>query len=262
MIDLISLWEFALIGIVAGLAAGYLGIGGGLIIVPALIHVFSRDPSTAAVSSHMAIATSLTTMLATSLSSIWAHQRRRGINWSIVKNLLPGLLMGAAGGAWLADQAPTRLLGQIFGAFAVLAGLQLSFVKARQAEHPLPGRAGTGTVGLAIGSISSLVGIGGGSMTAPWLMWHGFRAQVAVGTAAACGYPIAVAGSAMFFGLGRDADGVGYIHLPAVAGIVITSVIAAPVGAWLVHKSPPQHVRRTFGGLLLFVGVRLLLQPP
>lgn len=262
MIDPFSLWEFALIGMMAGFAAGYLGIGGGLIIVPALIHVFSRDPATAAVSSHMAVATSLTTMLATSLSSIWAHQRRQAIDWSIVKTLLPGLLLGAAFGAWLAEQVPTRLLAQIFGAFAVLAGLQLSFLKTRQADHPLPGRAGRGFVGLGIGSISSLVGIGGGSMTAPWLMWHGVRAQLAVATAAACGYPIALAGSAMFFGLSSHADGVSYVNLPAVAGIAVAGVITAPAGAWLVHKSPPQHVRRAFGGLLLLVGLRLLLQSP
>ncbi len=261
MIDPQVLWEFALIGLVAGLAAGYLGIGGGLIIVPALIHVFARDPATAAISSHMAVATSLTTMLATSLSSIWAHQRRHAIDWSVVKSLLPGLLLGAATGAWVADQVPTRPLAQICGIFAVLAGLQLLFLKAREGSHPLPGRAGSTAVGLGIGGISSLVGIGGGSMTAPWLMWHGVRAQAAVATAAACGYPIALAGSAMFFGLSRGTtDSLGYIHLPAVAGIAIASVITAPIGAWLVHKSPPQQVRRAFGIFLLLVGARLLVQ--
>ncbi len=258
MIDLAALGEFALIGLIAGLAAGYLGIGGGLIIVPALIHVYSRDPATAAISSHMAVATSLASMLATSLSSIWAHHRRRAIDWSLVKRLLPGLLLGAAAGAWVADQVPTSLLGRIFGAFAVLAGLQLLILKAREAGHPLPGRLGSSAVGATIGSVSSLVGIGGGSMTAPWLMWHGIRAQAAVATAAACGYPIAVAGTAMFFGLSHGGSGQGYIDLPAVAGIAVAGVITAPLGAWLVHKSPPQRVRRAFGILLLLVGARLL----
>lgn len=259
MIDPLALWEFALIGLVAGLAAGYLGIGGGLIIVPALIHVFSRDPATAGISSHMAVATSLTTMLATSLSSIWAHQRRNAICWQVVKKLLPGLLLGAAMGAWVADQVPTRLLAQICGIFAVLAGLQLLFLKTRKGTHPLPGTSGSTAVGLGIGGVSSLVGIGGGSMTAPWLMWHGVRAQAAVATAAACGYPIALAGSAMFFSLSRGAaDNLGYIHFPAAAGIALASVLTAPVGAMLVHKSPPHRVRQAFGIFLLLVGARLL----
>lgn len=260
MIDPAALWEFALIGLIAGFAAGYLGIGGGLIIVPALIYVFSRDPATAAISSHMAVATSLTTMLATSLSSIWAHQRRKAIRWDVFRKLLPGLLLGAALGAWAAYQVPTRLLAQICGVFAILAGLQLLFLKAKKGGHPLPGTAGSTPIGLAIGSVSSLVGIGGGSITAPWLMWHDVRAQTAVATAAACGYPIAVAGSAMFLGLSRSAtQNLGYVHLPAAAGIAIAGVIAAPIGAWLVHKSPPHGVRRAFGIFLLLVGARLLL---
>ncbi len=256
-------WEFALIGLAAGFAAGYLGIGGGLIVVPCLILLFSRDPATAPVASHLAVATSIGTMLATSLSSIVAHQRRGAIRWDVVRRLTVGLLLGAAAGAWLADQVSTRALAWVFGGFAALTGLQMLFLRPRERPGELPGIGGSNLVGGIIGTVSSLVGIGGGAMTAPWLMWHGVRAQVAVATAAACGYPIAVAGTLAFVFLGRDEvrglDSLGYVHLPALVGIAVFSVVAAPVGAWAVHKSPPQRVRRAFGVLLLLVAVRMFL---
>jgi uncharacterized membrane protein YfcA len=118
-------------------------------------------------------------------------------------------------------------------------------------------------VGGVIGAISSLVGIGGGSLTAPWLMWHGIRAQTAVATAAACGYPIALAGTLAFMRLGADNTALdntlGYVHLPALFGIAVCSVLTAPLGAWLTHKSPPHMVRRAFGVFLLLVAARMLL---
>ncbi len=256
-------WEFALIGLGAGFAAGYLGIGGGLVVVPGLILVFSRDPATAPVASHLAVATSIGTMLATSLSSVWAHHRRGAVCWDVVRRLAAGLLLGAAGGAWLADGISTRMLAMVFGGFAAIAGMQLLLFRPRERPGKLPGAIGSTGVGAAIGSLSSLVGIGGGSMTAPWLMWHGVRAQTAVATAAACGYPIAVAGTAAFMLLGREEtrglSSLGYVHLPALAGIAVFSVLAAPLGAWAVHASPPQGVRRAFGVLLLLVAARIFL---
>lgn len=260
-------WEFALIGLGAGFAAGYLGIGGGLIIVPPLMLVFSRDPATAPVASHLAVATSLATMLATSASSIWAHHRRRAVRWATVKTLAPGLALGALVGAWLADQVSTEWLARVFGAFALLAGLQLLFLgrdtgDVDELDGRLPGRTVQGAVGGLIGGVSSLVGIGGGSLTAPWLMAHGVRAQAAVATAAACGYPIALAGTAAFAWLGRTetagVNSLGYVHLPALIGIAAFSVLAAPLGARAVHNSPPHWVRRAFGVLLLLVAGRLL----
>lgn len=256
-------WEFALIGIAAGFAAGYLGIGGGIIIVPALTLVFGRDPATAPVATHLAVATSLATMLATSLSSILAHQRRGAIAWDVVWKLTAGLLAGAVLGAWGADQVSTRGLAVVFGVFAVFAGLQMLLARPREGERPLPGAAGGTLVGSVIGVVSSLVGIGGGVMTGPWLMAHGVDPRRAVATAAACGYPIAVAGSLAFVVLGGNAApetaSLGYVHLPALAGIALFSVATAPVGAWAVHKSPPHRVRRAFAVLLLLVALRMIL---
>lgn len=255
--------DYALIGLLAGFAAGYLGIGGGLILVPALTFLFSRDSATAAHAVHMAVATSLSTMLVTSLSSIFAHHRHRAIDWPLTRQLAPGLLAGAVSGAIVADWLSTRALAAVFGVYAFIAGLQLIAGSEPRGEKPLPGRSGKGLVGLVIGAISSVVGIGGGSMTVPYLLWHGTRAQNAVATAAACGYPIALAGTAAFIWLGRELDrdafSLGYVHLYAFAGIVLFSVVAAPLGAAAVHRSPPGMVRRIFGAFLLVVAIRMFL---
>jgi uncharacterized membrane protein YfcA len=264
-IDLMIAWEFALVGLAAGFAAGYLGIGGGFIVVPALLMIFSRNPETASMAGHLAVGTSLATMLATSLSSIIAHHRRGAVRWDTFQRLAPGLLLGAAAGAWIAGQVSTRALSLVVAVVAALAGLQLLLFRAPERSGSLPGSAGSTIVGGMIGAVSSLVGIGGGAITAPWLMWHGVRAQQAVATAAACGYPIALAGTAGFIAVGWAATAsgpgrLGYVHLDAFLGIALFSVLSAPVGAWAVHKSPPHRVRRAFGVFLLFVAGRILFQ--
>jgi uncharacterized membrane protein YfcA len=255
--------EFMAIGLVAGYLAGFLGIGGGFVVVPALTYLFLRDAGLSAMAIHYAVATSLATMLVTSLSSIWAHQKRGAVQWAAVRALAPGLVIGAVLGAAIADQLPGEVLTQVFGGFALLAGLQLVLAKQPEAHRDLPGPVITGLIATLFGAISSLVGIGGGSLTAPWLMWHRVRAQLAVATASACGYPIAVAGTLSYVLLGRmggaDASFSGYVHLPAFVGIALTSALAAPLGVATVHKLPPLVVRRFFGVFLLLVGIRMLL---
>ena len=254
--------EFALIGIVAGYLAGFLGIGGGFVVVPALTLLFLRDSATAPWAIHMAVATSLATMLVTSLSSIVAHHRRGAIRWLLVRSLAGGLVAGAVLGAVIADALQGDALVRVFGAFAILAGLQLILGRHPDGEKPLPHQPAVSLVGMLIGAISSLIGIGGGALTGPWQMWHGIRAQNAVATSAACGYPIAVAGTLSFVWLGWQGglpgQALGYVHLPAFAGIALTSALAAPLGAATVHRLPPLLVRRIFGVFLVLVGLRML----
>jgi len=254
--------EFALIGIVAGYLAGFLGIGGGFVVVPALTFLFLQDPETAPWAIHMAVATSLCTMLVTSLSSIIAHQRKGAIRWTLVRSLTVGLLIGAVIGAAVADKLHGQSLVRVFGVFAILAGLQLILARQPEGEKPLPGQPGATVVGVIIGGISSLIGIGGGALTGPWQLWHGIRAQNAVASSAACGYPIAIAGTFAFivFGLGNELPNgaLGYVHLPAFFGIALTSALAAPLGAATVHRLPPKLVKRLFGGFLILVGLRML----
>lgn len=256
--------EFALIGAAAGYLAGFLGIGGGLVIVPALTWLFLQLPQTSENAIHFAVATSLATMLVTSLSSILAHHRRGAILWPEVRRLLGGLLLGAAGGAVIASALAPSGLTLVFAVFALLAGLQLLLSPAVRGEKPLPGTAATSLVGLIIGTISSLVGIGGGSMTGPWLMWHGIRAQTAVATAAACGYPIAIAGSFTFIVLGGQGGAgesvLGYVHGPAWLGVSVTGALFAPLGVATVHRLSPVLVKRLFGLVLLLIALRFGLR--
>ena len=255
--------EFALIGLLAGYAAGFLGIGGGFIVVPALTFLFLKDPVTAPWAVHMAVATSLAVMLVTSLSSLLAHHRRGAIYWPVVRSMAVGLMAGAVLGAVIADFLQGEILIRIFGLFAILAGLQLILGRHGDGEKPLPGQPYAAATGGSIGLISAMIGIGGGAITVPWLLWHGVQAQRAVATSAACGYPIAVTGSLSFVVLGHGSGlpdaALGYVHLPAFAGIALVGALAAPLGAASVHRLPPGFVRRVFGLFLTLVGAYMLL---
>ena len=255
--------EYALTGLFAGFLAGYLGIGGGLVLVPALSWLFSRDPATANVAVQMAVATSLATMLFTSMSSLLAHHRRGAILWSLVRQMIPGLLAGALLGSIIADRIGNVALGNVFGVFALIVGLQMLRGTRQIGSHSLPGMLAVTGTGFGIGTISSLLGIGGGSMTVPWLLWHRQRVQNAVATAAACGYPIAIAGTLGFILLGDStstAHTLGYVNLPALAGVAVFSVMGAPLGVAAVHRSSPLLAKRFFAAFLLLVAVKMLIR--
>jgi len=255
--------EYALTGLFAGFMAGYLGIGGGLVLVPALTWLFSQDPAIADMAVQMAVATSLATMLFTSMSSLLSHHKRGAILWPLVRQMIPGLLAGALLGSIIADGVGNDALGNIFGVFALIVGLQLLRGTRQAGDRPIPGRWMVAGTGLGIGTVSSLLGIGGGSMTVPWLLWHGQRVQNAVATAAACGYPIAIAGTLGFVVLGDGAAAtptLGYVHLPALAGVAVFSVLGAPLGVAAVHRSSPVLAKRVFAGFLLIVAVKMLLR--
>jgi len=255
--------EYALTGLFAGFLAGYLGIGGGLVLVPALSWLFSRDPATANVAVQMAVATSLATMLFTSMSSLLAHHRRGAILWSLVRQMIPGLLAGALLGSIIADRIGNAALGNVFGVFALIVGLQMLRGTRQTASHSLPGWLAVTGTGFGIGTVSSLLGIGGGSMTVPWLLWHGQRVQNAVATAAACGYPIAIAGTLGFVLLGDNTSTaltLGYVNLPALAGVAVFSVMGAPLGVAAVHRSSPLLAKRFFAAFLLLVAVKMLMR--
>lgn len=255
--------EYAITGLSAGFMAGYLGIGGGLVLVPVLSWLFSRDPATAGMAVQMAVATSLATMLFTSMSSLLAHHRRGAIVWHLVRQMIPGLLAGALLGSVIADRIGDKALGMVFGIFALIVSLQMLRGTTRSGHRHLPGHIAVSATGFSIGTVSSLLGIGGGSITVPWLLWHGQRVQNAIATAAACGYPIAIAGTLgfMFLGEGHPSSAsTGYVHLPALAGVVVFSVLGAPLGVAAVHRSSPEVAKRVFAVFLLVVAVKMLLR--
>jgi uncharacterized membrane protein YfcA len=251
-------------GAVAGLLAGLLGIGGGLVIVPALAALFSLRGFPADDLMHFAIGTSLATIVPTSIVSLLAHQRRGGIHWQAVRGLAPGIVPGALGGAWLAGQITSPGLRLLFGGFELLVALQLLAGRQPAAHQPLPGASRLGLAGGVIGAVSALLGIGGGTLTVPFLVWNRVDILRAVATAAACGLPIAIAGAAAFAagaaGRGGTPPGLhtGFIYWPAVAGIVSSSILTAPFGARLAHYLPKPVLQRTFALVLALIGLRMV----
>jgi hypothetical protein len=258
-----DLLVYLVLGGVAGTLAGLLGVGGGLVIVPALLWVFRANGLDEAVVAHLAVGTSLGTIIPTSLSSIRAHHRRGAVLWPVVGRLAPGIVVGAWLGAAIADRLATPWLQRVVGAFALIVAAQLLRGERPAAHRGLPGPAGLAAVGTGIGTLSGLVGIGGGSLTVPFLTWCGVDIRRAVATSAACGFPIAVAGAIGFGVAGWHVPGLppgstGFLYWPALAGVAAASVLTAPLGARLAHSLPVAVLRRVFAAVLAVVGAKLL----
>jgi uncharacterized membrane protein YfcA len=254
---------YLITGSLAGILAGLLGVGGGIIIVPALLWTFNHLGIAADHAMQVAVGTSLATIVVTSISSVLSHQKHGAISWKTVANLTPGILAGAAFGAIVADYLPTHQLQLVFAFFVLLVGLQMLLGRAPAANRQLPGHAGMVAAGSFIGSLSALVGIGGGSITVPFLAFCNVSLQRAVATSSACGLPIAIAGSIVFVITGLNESNLpawssGYIYWPAFAGITLTSALFAPVGARLAHTLPTATLKRIFGLLLLLIGIKML----
>jgi uncharacterized membrane protein YfcA len=260
-----ELVTYLVTGGVAGLLAGLLGIGGGLVIVPALAFLFAGHGIAGAHLMHLAVGTSLAAIIPTAIASSLAHHRRDSVHWPAVRALLPGIIVGALSGAWLARHISSPTLALCFGVFEILVALQLWFGAKPSAHRVMPGATVMTVAGISIGAISALLGIGGATMTTPLLLWNGIDIRRAVGTSASCGLPIALAGATGFAVSGlsivaqRDWT-TGFIYWPAVAGIVLSSVPLAPLGARLAHRLPRTVLQRVFALFLLLVGVKMVLE--
>lgn len=253
---------YAGLGLVVGFVAGLLGVGGGLIIVPVLILLLQAQGLASGVEPQVALGTSLASILFTSLSSVRAHHRRGAVDWPLVRRITPGILVGTLAGALLAAQVSALLLKLFFVAFLFYAALQM-WLDFKPAPHRgLPGRRGTTLAGGMIGAVSSWVGIGGGTLSVPFMLWHNVALHRAIATSAAIGFPIALAGTAGYVlgGLGtagRPPASAGFIYLPALAGIVLGSVLTAPLGARTAHRLPVGALKRVFALLLFTLALRM-----
>ncbi len=251
------------IGAVAGVLAGLLGVGGGLVIVPALVFVFEHAGIAPQHVLHLALGTSLASILFTSLSSIRGHHAHGAVNWQIVRSIAPGILLGTFAGATVAGQISTTGLKWLFVAFAVLVSLQMLAGAKPPATRTLPGPAGMLGAGGFIGLISSFVGIGGGSLSVPFMSWCNVSIHQAIGTSAAIGFPIALAGALGYLVNGWAAAGLppgasGFVYWPALAGIVLASMLTASVGAKLAHRLPVMRLKKLFAVLLLSIAGKML----
>ncbi len=258
------LFLFLLLGFSAGILAGLFGVGGGLIVVAALAVIAPKIGVPATHVMHVALATALAGIVFTSLSSGYAHSRRGAVLWPTVRAMLPGLLLGAALGAWLASLVQSDWLKMGVGVFCLLAAWQMWRPRNFNPNaHDAPQGRIVRLAGFVIGTIAAMVGIGGGSLTVPFLIRQHAEPVRAVATSAVCGFPIALASAIAYAFVGRNVSGLpehtwGFVYLPAALCIAGTSVIAAPFGARLAHSIGGLALKRAFAVFLILIGFTLL----
>jgi uncharacterized membrane protein YfcA len=255
---------YSLVGAVSGVLAGLLGIGGGLVIVPMLVFCFSLQQIPHELTMHLALGTSMASIIFTSVSSFRAHHKRGAVHWIVVRRIVLGIFLGTFLGSCLAARMSTDFLKGLFVVFLYYVATQMLMNRKPEPSRQLPGRLGMFGVGNVIGSFSSLVGIGGGTLSVPFMTWCNIPVHEAIGTSAAIGFPIAIAGTLGYIYNGLHAAdlpayAVGYVYLPALAGLIVTSVLTAPLGVRLAHSLPVARLKRIFAILLLIVATRMLV---
>jgi uncharacterized membrane protein YfcA len=255
---------YLVLGGFAGVLAGLFGVGGGIIIVPVLVFSFTAQGFDAEVLTHLAVGTSLATIVFTSINSVRAHHSVGAVRWAVFAWLTVGIVLGSGLGTLTASYIAGPHLQKIIGVFALLVSAQMALDLRPKARHEIPGKPGLTLAGLVIGWASAIFGIGGGSLTVPFLTWRSLSMQQAVATSAACGFPIAVASTLSFMILGwhdplLPPHSLGFVYLPALLGIALTSMFFARFGARLAHKLSPRLLKRLFAALLFCVGLNFLL---
>lgn len=251
------------LGLISGFMAGLLGVGGGLVLVPVLLWLFALQGFDPAHNLMLALGTSLAVISFTAISSIRAHHAHGAINWDMVRHISPGVIAGTLLGTWLANKLPSLFLHIFFVAFLFYAATQM-LLNFKPAPHrELPGITGLTLTGSIIGLVSSWVGIAGGTLSVPFMLWCNTKLHQAIATSAAIGFPIAVAGTAGYMLTGWNlpalpAYSAGYVHLPALAVIASSTIITAPLGAHLSHRLPVPALKRIFAILLFALGIKML----
>lgn len=255
---------YGLAGVFAGLCAGLFGVGGGLIIVPILVYLFALQGMNPEVVAHVALGTSLATIALTSISSMSAHNKRGNVRWDMVRQMALWLMLGSCLGAWTAKQIRSDSLQTIIGIGAMAMAAKMLFFPNKERSGALPPPSLQKGAAFGIGSLSAIFGIGGGSLTVPFLTYCGLPMQKAVGTSAACGLPIALAGAAGFLLFGEAtktgvAGTIGFVHAGAFLCISVASFLCAKVGAAIAHRLPASTLKRAFACLLFFVGLKMAI---
>jgi uncharacterized protein len=254
-IEPILIAELLVLGCVAGYLAGLLGIGGGMLLVPALVMIGSQSGFAPDYVVKSAVATSLGTIMFTSISSLRAHHGRGVVLWPVVRMLAPGIVVGSLIGAQIAKLLPARGLAALFAIFVAYSATQMFIDRKPKPSRQLPEGLGMLGAGSGIGGLSSLVGAGGGFVSVPFMVWCNVPIHNAVGTSAALGFPIALAGSIGYAWAGMSlpstpTGSLGFLYLPALVLIASTSVLFAPMGASAAHRMNVKQLKRAFAVLL------------
>lgn len=253
-----------ILGSFVGVMAGLLGIGGGLIVVPALLILLPQAGIDAAISMNIALATSLATIIVTSGSSALNHLKLGNVDMFVIKWLMPGVVIGGFIGANIAEWIPADYLPKVFGVIVLCLALQMLLSMKIITQRSMPASGLTAFYGSLIGLVSSLAGIGGGSLTVPFLNRHGVEMRKAVGSSSVCGCVLAISGMIGFILNGYSADNLpayslGYVYLPALAAIASTSMLTTRVGAKLATSLPTTVLKKIFALFLMFVAGTMLL---
>ncbi|MBH1963808.1 MAG: sulfite exporter TauE/SafE family protein [Comamonadaceae bacterium] len=258
------IFQLALLGIATGFLAGLLGIGGGMIMVPFIAAILGARGVAPGLAVKMAIATSMATIIFTSISSVRAHHKRGAVRWDIVKSLAPGIVLGAmAASLGIFSLLKGSVLALVFAAFVGFSATQMFLDKKPKPTRQIPGPAGLLGTGGAIGFLSGLVGAGGGFVSIPFMTWCNVAIHNAVATSAALGFPIAVANVAGYIVAGQHIDGLppysfGYLWLPALVIIASCSVLMAPLGARAAHALPVKKLKRVLATILYLLAAYML----
>ncbi len=254
------------LGAFVGFFAGLFGIGGGLVLVPVLSFLFEVQHLTAQNNLHLlALGTSMAAIILSAVSSTYTHHSLGAVNLTIVRAITPGLLLGTALGTLFASQVSPAYLTAFFALFVYFAALQMLFNLKPKATRQLPGCLVMTFVGTGIGAISSLVSIGGGTLSIPFMLRHNIPLTQAIGTSAALGLPIAIGGTIGYIATGLTLDtlppnSLGFVYLPALFWVALASIITAPLGAKATHRLPLKLLRSGFAVLLLALATKMLLR--
>ncbi len=258
------LLSYLALGLMTGFFAGLFGVGGGGIMVPILAMLFTLQgfPSEHVV--HLALATSMAAIVPTAIASLRAHHLRGAVNWQAVKRLTPGVLLGTYSATFVAVFLSPKLLAMIFTLFMSYMACKMWWGTPPHPSRQLPNKLLTSVVGVGIGAMSALVAIGGGTMTVPFLVRCNIAMTRAIGTSAAVGFPIALAGAAGYGVNGWQVEGlpshtVGYIVWPAVLAMASMSSLTAALGARVAHALPIVLLKRSFAGIMVLLAVKMLL---
>ncbi len=261
--DIIWWLAYVALGGFVGLMAGLLGIGGGGIMVPILTSLFVAQGVPHEHLAHLALGTAMAAIVPASTASLFSHHRHGAVNWDIVRFITPGILIGTFLTTFVAALIPTLGLAIFFACFMILMSLQMLANIKPKPNRGLPGPLGISGVGLGIGGISALVAIGGGSLTVPFLTWCNVKLPRAIGTSAAVGLPIAIAGAIGYVINGWSTQGLpsaalGYVYLPALLLMAPFSILTAPLGAKLAHKLPVKLLKRVFAFMLMGLALQMV----
>ncbi|MDW5444782.1 sulfite exporter TauE/SafE family protein [Polaromonas sp. SM01] len=257
--------ELLLLGSATGFLAGLLGIGGGMLMVPFMTFILSAKGFPPEYTVKMAVATSLATICFTSMSSVRAHHRRDAVLWPIVRVLAPGILLGSLLGAQVAVALPGKVLSILFAVFVAFSATQMFLNRKPKPSRTLPGPLGTFGMGGVIGMLSSLVGAGGAFVSVPFMTWCNVKIHDAVGTSAALGFPIALAGTLGYIWAGQGLPQMppgafGYLYLPGLIVISLASMCTAPLGARTAHRMDIRPLRKVFALVLYALAAYFLLR--